>query len=144
MSDESRRVLDLLAQGKVSVSEAEQLLKALGGEPAGSASSSASAPAAPNSKPKYLCIHVEPTENRAGRNKGPVNIRLPLDFLRSGIKLAGIMPEVVQGQLAEKLREKGIDVSRMKPEQMDDIIAALADLNMDVDSDRSKVRIYCE
>jgi hypothetical protein len=54
------------------------------------------------------------------------------------------MPEVVQGRVAEKLREKGIDITRMKPDQIEDIIATLSELHLDVDSDRSKVRIYCE
>jgi hypothetical protein len=87
---------------------------------------------------------VEPLAGCSNREKGPVNIRLPLDFLRSGIKLAGIMPDVVQGRVAEKLREKGIDVTKMKPDQIEDIIATLSDLHLDVDSDHNKVRIYCE
>ncbi len=33
MSDERRRVLDLLAQGKITVDEADQLLRALGATP---------------------------------------------------------------------------------------------------------------
>jgi hypothetical protein len=32
----------------------------------------------------------------------------------------------------------------MKPDQLEDIIATLSDLHLDVDSDRNKVRIYCE
>jgi len=145
MNEESRRILDLLAQGKITVSEAEQLLKAVGDTQKESTPGTEplTSTAGEKTKPKYLCINVEPLEGNS-RHKGPVNVRLPLDFLRSGIKLAGIMPDVVQGRVAEKLREKGIDVTKMKPDQLEDIIATLSDLHLDVDSDRNKVRIYCE
>jgi hypothetical protein len=113
MNEESRRILDLLAQGKITVSEAEQLLKAVGGTPkdATPGTEPITSPGGDKTKPRYLCINVEPLEG-SSHHKGPVNIRLPLDFLRSGIKLAGIMPDVVQGRVAEKLREKGIDVTK--------------------------------
>src|ERR1051326_2250199 len=125
MNEESRRVLDLLAQGKITVSEAEQLLNAISAaarESPASTTEPKPAPGGEKSKPRYLCVNVVPLAG-TGREKGPVNIRLPLNVLRSGIKLAGIMPDVIQGRVAERLHEKGIDITSMKPDQIEDVIA---------------------
>jgi hypothetical protein len=147
MNPESQRVLELLSQGKITVAEAEQLLKAVSNEATGDSTPNASpnpSPSGDKPKPKYLCVNIEPLPGAGSRHKGPVNIRLPLDVLRSGIKLAGIMPGIMQGRLAERLHEKGIDFTGMKPDQFEAVVATLSDLHLDVDSDRSRVRIYCE
>lgn len=151
-TEESRRVLDLLAEGKITVSEAEQLLQALNAAPKAEPASNASAGSTVHGdkpKRKYMCIKVEPSHGAGGELRGPRNIRLPLEFLRSGIKLAGVMPGMmpgIQNHIAERMREKGIDidVGRMKPEQVDEFITQLSELNLDFDSDRGHVRIYCE
>ena len=63
MSEERRRVLEMLAQGKISVAEAEQLLKAVGAAdaaPAGDAASAASGASGARAAGafKYLHVHV--------------------------------------------------------------------------------------
>ena len=56
MSDDTRRILDLVAQGKITVDEAQQLLSALNAPPA---DPSASGPdAAERPKPKWMRIAI--------------------------------------------------------------------------------------
>src|SRR5262245_54143589 len=150
MSEDSRRVLDMLAQGKINVTEAEHLLQALGEGPAARKSAPAeeakATPEGEKRKPRFLRIEVIPIPGGGSHHKGPVNIRLPLGFLRSGIKLAGIMPDYWQGRWGERLRERGfdIDVDKMRPEDVEKLIATLGELSLDVNSDKEKVRIFCE
>jgi hypothetical protein len=44
------------------------------------------------------------------------------------------------------MEEKGVDfdLSQITPENLDDIVAQLRDLTVDVDSQSAKVRVYCE
>jgi SHOCT-like domain len=147
MSEESRRVLDMLAQGKITVADAEQLLQALKEHPeSGSSEAPNAAPEGEKPKPKFLCVLVQPVHGAGSRHQGPVNIRLPLGFLRSGIKLAAVMPDFMKGRVNEHLKEHGIDfdAARMKPENLDALIATLSELNLEIDSEKDKVRIFCE
>ena len=69
MSDESRRVLEMLSQGKVTVEEADQLLAALGPPPA--ASTKPGATGGETAAPKYLRITVTRTRGGLGEGEGP-------------------------------------------------------------------------
>jgi hypothetical protein len=147
MSEESRRVLDMLAQGKISVADAEQLLQALKEGPEAAVSVPPQAPPeGEKPKPKFFCVQVQPVPGGGSLHQGPVNIRLPLGFLRSGIKLAAVMPDFMKVRVNEHLKEHGIDfdAARMKPENLDALIATLSELNLEIDSDKDKVRIFCE
>ncbi len=75
-----------------------------------------------------------------------VNIRVPFQLLRAGVKLANFMPPEARMQVNEALREKGIDfdVSQIKPENLDDLIEQLQDVVVDMDSGRAKVKVFCE
>jgi len=39
-----------------------------------------------------------------------VNIRIPFQLLRAGIKLASVVPVDVQGKVNDALKEKGINI----------------------------------
>ena len=147
MSDESRRVLDMLSQGKITVADAEQLLQALNETPKAAAADEAKTSAeGEKAKPKYFCVVVEPSPGASNRHQRPVSIRLPLGILRAGIKLAAVMPESMQVRVNQHLKERGIDldVARMKPESLEALLSSLGELKLDVDSDEEKVRIFCE
>lgn len=91
--------------------------------------------AAPGSKLRYLRIVVD----KPGDDQ--VNIRVPLAFIRAGMKLFGVIPP----QAAEKLAEKGIDLSALRDLKGGELVDELKDLHVDVDSKNGeKVRIYCE
>jgi DNA-directed RNA polymerase subunit F len=141
MNEERRKILDMLAQGKITVDEAEKLLSAI------SQSSSESAEGEKTERkalPKYLRVVVEPGPKSASEEK--VNIRVPFQLLRAGIKLASVVPVDVQGKVDEALKDKGvnIDLSKITPDNIEEVLEHLRELTVDVDSIEEKVRIFCE
>jgi hypothetical protein len=141
--DEKKKILEMLSNGKITVAEAEQLLGAVGqgSETAPSASAGASFE---KKKPRFLRIEVK----TQGENGGPgdnVNVRVPFNLLRAGVRLASLMPANVRGQVQEGLDSSGLnlDLSKVKPEDLDQIVDQLADLQVDVDG-KDKVKIFVE
>jgi hypothetical protein len=138
MNEEKRRILDLLAQGKVTVEEAEKLLAAVG-EPGAEGAPDA----AGHRSWKYLRVQVEPGPGSEHRDR--VNIRVPFKLIRAGLKFAAFIPQTAQGPINEALKEKGmnVDFSKISPQDLEDLIVNLDDLTVDVEG-KDKVRIYCE
>jgi len=141
MSEERRKILEMLSQGKIDVDEAEKLLAAIS-EPS-SESEKGDKPEKENF-PKYLRVVVEPGPESVKGEK--VNIRVPFSLLRAGIKLASLVPVDVQGKVNEHLKEKGvnIDLSNITSENLEELLVHLNDLTVNVDSKEEKVRIFCE
>ena len=147
MSDEKRKILELLASDKINVDEAERLLKALG-EPSKKEEREDSFDRRddtdrprPSHKPKYLNISIKPKEGRSGEK---VNVRVPLFILRTGLKFGGIMPDAAKEKINKALGQKGIDISKMDEQAFEDLVSGLNDLAISIDDDDEKVRIYCE
>jgi len=139
VSEERKKILKLLASGKISVDEAEKLLSAISA-PDGESRSGAKAE---TSKPKYLRVVVEPGPGSEKAEK--VNIRVPIKLIRAGIKLASFLPSDVQGKVDSALKQKGIslDFSQFNKANMEEIVESLRDLTVDVDG-QERVRITCE
>lgn len=130
----------MLSQGKISASEAESLLDAL---PAGSASN-ASESSPSNTAPKYLRVLVEGHE---GEHGGKVNVRVPLNLIRAGVRLAALLPTGVYDQVNKALKENGVDfdVSKVRPENLEELVQHLNELTVDVEGNNGeKVRVFCE
>lgn len=146
MIEERRQILEMLASGKIATSEAESLLSALNKSSA-SANSSQTPNSFQNPKPKYLRVVVE-SDGEHGDAESPtkVNIKIPIQLLKAGVKLAGFIPNAAKDQINEALRENGmnVDVSQIKPDNIDELIENLNDLTIDVDEKHNKVRIFCE
>ena len=136
MSENRRQILDMLAQGKITADEAERLLSALEREPAGETRR--------NDKIKYLRVVVDAHDDVDGPTK--VNVRVPMQLLRAGVKLTSIIPPRARTEVNEALHKEGIDVDigKLTPESLEDIVEQLRDLQVDVDHERAKVRIFCE
>ena len=146
MSENRRQILEMLAQGKISADEAERLIAALEREPAAGASAAAeTVPAKP--RPKYLRVLVE-SLNLHSHNGSPtkVNIRVPMQLLRAGVRLGALIPPQARERANEALREKGVnfDLNQIKPENLEALIEQINDLSIDVDEDHAKVRNFCE
>lgn len=143
MSENRRRILEMLANGRINAGEAERLLSALDNGPNVEA-----APARSFGNSKYLRILVERQPERAGDEETKVNIRVPLQLLRAGVKLKSLLPDEARDQLNEALREKGVafDVNQFKAENLDELLENLNDLTIDIDkkSRKAKVRMFCE
>jgi hypothetical protein len=146
MKEERRKILNMLGEGKISAQEADALLDALSLSAAAEAAPLAvMAPtrAAATTAPKYLRVLVEGNED-GKENK--VNVRVPFDLIRAGMRLAALLPAVAYQPVNRALKENGLDldVSKIKPENLEDLVAHLQELSIDVDDGSEKVRIFCE
>jgi len=158
MNENRRQILEMLAAGKITASEADQLLSALepdttthAGTFTGSfAGSNSSEGPTVKTRAKYLRVLVEADESMTGM-KGPttVNVRVPMQLLRAGVRLASLIPAQAHDQLDEALSRHGVPItlSQIKPENLEELIDHLEDLSVDVDGkegNNTKVRVFCE
>jgi hypothetical protein len=143
MKEERRKILDMLAEGKISVDEAEKLLAAISINEADQKQSIEESSKGVKFPFKYLRVQVEPGSNSGSGER--VNIRVPLKLIRAGLKWAAFIPKDVQGKVDKALSEQGIDMdfSRIKPEDLEDIVTSLNDLTIDVEG-KETVKIFCE
>jgi SHOCT-like protein len=146
MNEHRREILDMLAAGKITPDEADRLLAALDkdkdkdkGQPAGSSSSA-------KPQPKYIRVLVEAENENARGGPMKVNVRVPMQLLRAGVRLASLIPEQARDRVNEALHEKGVvfDLNQIKPENLEEIVDQLNDLTVDVDQSNTKVRVFCE
>jgi DUF4097 and DUF4098 domain-containing protein YvlB len=137
MKNEKKRILEMLSKKKITVDEAERLLSALG-EGSGNG-------AEPSRKthPKYLRVQVEPAGPESQGER--VNIRVPMNLIRAGLKWVSFIPKEVQGKMKTAFMEKGIDVdfNKLKADDLEELVQNLNDLEVEVDG-HDKVRVYCE
>jgi hypothetical protein len=141
MNEERRRILNMLAQNKITAQEAEELLDAMSLPPATGAADGGGAPAA---DPKFLRVLVEDAEDG---QTGKVNVRVPFQLIRAGVRLAALIPAAAHGPVNRALQQQGIDidVSKLKPEDFENLVQHLRDLTVDVEGAHGeKVRVFCE
>lgn len=139
MSEERRRILDMLAAGRINAEEADKLLAALSEADEGSRSGGEGG----GSGSKYLRILVEPGPQSERQDK--VNIRVPLRLIRAGLKWAAFVPKEVQSKVSETLKERGLamDWTKITSEDLESLVSELNDLTVDVEG-KEKIRIFCE
>jgi hypothetical protein len=150
MGDDRRQILEMLAGGKITADEAERLILALekSSEAVGGASGGTATASKP--RPKYLRVLVEGDEQMTGWKGGTtVNVRVPMQLLRAGVRLAGLIPAQAHDQLDQAFSQHGVGVtlSQIKPENLEELIEHLDDLTVDVDGkdgNPMKVRVFCE
>ncbi|MGD0731254.1 MAG: hypothetical protein ABR956_08315 [Terracidiphilus sp.] len=146
MNENRRQILEMLSAGKVTADEAERLIAALEGPPSSiNGFGTDEAPVKVKTKVKYLRVLVEATEK-----EGPttVNVRVPMQLLRAGVRLASLIPAQAHEHLDEALSRHGVPLtlSQIKPENLEELIDHLEDLTVDVDAsqNQAKVRVFCE
>jgi SHOCT-like protein len=145
MSDETRRVLELLAQGKVTVDEADQLLRAIKDQGhRAEASSPANDAIAGKTRPRFLRVHVH-KPGKPGREDKDVNIRVPMAVIRGGMRLGTMIPGL-HSSMNARLRERGIDVDlgKIDPAALESMLSEMGEINIDVAQTGEQVRITCE
>jgi hypothetical protein len=147
MSEHRRQVLQMLAEGKINADEAERLIAAM--EQPTRTSEPDSVPST-KTPPKFLRVQVDSEENDGHEGPTKVNVRVPMQLLRAGVRLAGLIPSQALHQANEAIHAKGIpfDLSQIKPENLEELVEQLNDLTVDVDqreaNQKVKVRVYCE
>lgn len=148
MTDNTKRILEMVAEKKISVGEAQRLLDLVDQEnparPSGQDTSAAEG--ASKRFPKYLRVVVEPANgNKLDSGAERVNIRVPVALIRAGMKLTSLIPTGAVEKANEALKEKGIDMdlNKIKAADIEPLIDALTELEIDVDG-KEKVRVYME
>jgi hypothetical protein len=146
MNEQRRHVLEMLAQGQITADEAERLIAALeGGTPA-------AAPSNGGAKPKYLRVLVDAAEEASDHGPVKVNVRVPMQLLRAGVRLVSLIPVQAREHVNDALHEHGmnVDLGQIKAEDLETLVDQLNDLTVDVDVDnpneksKVKVRVFCE
>jgi hypothetical protein len=151
MGDSQKKILQLLAEGKISVDEASRLLY-LTGE--GSRAEKPVDESGSRADPKYLYVKVEPKEGHSDRgpwdrgfhDPGRVNVRIPVALIRAGMKLTALVPPHVAEDVNKAMSEKGIrfDLRNLKDQDIEQLIGALSETEINVDSDEATVRVYAQ
>jgi hypothetical protein len=131
MSVESKKVLEMLMEGKITAADAERLLDKLSASPETIADGTTKGTIPGSGVKKFLRVMIE-------RPLGAdVNVRVPLTFVRSGISLAGVLPPKVM----EQLQQEGIDPRFFMQHASD----TLDELNVDMETKTGKrIRVFCE
>ncbi|HEV8147377.1 MAG TPA: hypothetical protein VGP79_13385 [Bryobacteraceae bacterium] len=132
MSEETRKVLEMLSTGKISVAEAEQLLRAV--ETATETEKSAA--------PRYFRILVNKAA-REGRKAENVNIRVPMTVVRGGLRLSALFPGMLGKNKIQLDNGTELDLSKIHYTDLEAMIKDIGELTVDVDGD-AQVRIRCE
>jgi hypothetical protein len=143
MNEQRRQILQMLAEGKITADEAERLIDALEREQPESAPTAAPRP---KPRPKYLRLVVNWEDDSGGDGPGRVNIRVPLQLLRAGVRLTSLIPPQALTRLNAELTRSGvpIDLTQLKPQHIEELIEQLDELTIDVDDADSKVQVFCE
>lgn len=150
MNEHRRQILQMLSEGKISADEAERLIAAMEAPPSFSTFSENGSATAGKARPKYLRVVVDSQDD--GGHDGPtkVNVRVPMQLLRAGVRLAGLIPAPALRRANEAMQEQGvpIDLTQIKPENLEELVDHLNDLTVDVDQKEAgakvKVRVFCE
>jgi polyhydroxyalkanoate synthesis regulator phasin len=140
MNEQARQILQMLAEGKVTADEAERLIDAL--ERQELASPAGAEPRAKR-RPKYLRVVLEDNSEEAPSH---INVRVPLQLLRAGVRLTSLIPPRALTQLNAKLDESGVpvDLTQLRPQDIEELVDQLDDVTVDVDDPTSKIRVFCE
>jgi hypothetical protein len=134
MSEETRKVLEMLSNGKINVQEAEQLLQAIA-TPGRAEEKKA--------EPRYFRILVNKPA-REGKKAENVNIRVPMTVVRGGLRLSALFPGVLGKKKIQLDNGTELDLSKVHYSDLEAMIKDIGELTVDVDGDDAQVRIRCE
>ncbi len=139
MNENSRRVLEMLSEGKVSVDEAECLLSLVDEGPEATAVVQSLAPPRTGSA-RYLRVTVDSDEDEH------VDVRVPLALIKAGVKLHTLLPAQAATGINAALQDNGIDVDidNLRTQDLEQLIDALSEIEINVQDRDDKVRVYCE
>jgi hypothetical protein len=139
MNEQRKDVLGMLAEGKITAEEAERLITALERDQP----PVAALEARPKGRAKYLRLTVDTLENG---EQGRVDVRVPLQLLRAGVRLAALIPPQALERANTELSKSGVpfDLTQLKPEQLEALVDHLDEMTLEVDQPDAKVRVFCE
>jgi SHOCT-like protein len=151
-TDDTRRILDMLAGGKITVDEADRLLKALAADrptdaaPAGGTTGR-------DARPRWFRINIRKPAKADGHAAKDVNIRVPIAVVKGGMRLGAIIASFAGEKAAQRMKARGVDLdlstingdlSRMNGDEFAAFLTSLDDMNIEIDDGKSQVRITAE
>lgn len=139
MNENSRRVLEMLSEGKVSVDEAERLISLVDEGPEATAAVQPLAPPRTGAA-RYLRVTID------SDGEEHVDVRVPLALIKAGVRLHTLLPEQAAQGINKALKRNGIDVDihNLRTEELDPLIDALSEIEVNIHDGDDKVRVYCE
>lgn len=140
MNEERKRILKMLAEGKISTNEAEDLLDALGKSDSRQSDQDSGPALLKIKNVKYIYVKV------LSAREDNVDVRVPLGLIRAGMKLTTLIPTQAMDHINSAMREKGMsfDLNSIKPDDIEELIRNLADMEVNVKSKNGDtVRVYC-
>jgi len=130
----------MLSEGKISPEEAEKLLNAIDDQaiPAGTGSSFLD-----SMDNKNLYVQVEPKD---GKSSERVSVKVPFALLKAGLNIAGLIPKDAQDKINTSMTDKGINfnLDDISPDNIKEIMTALEEFTVDIDTDDSSIQVYCK
>jgi polyhydroxyalkanoate synthesis regulator phasin len=138
MNEQRRQVLQMLAEGKITADEAERLIDALERDEPESQGSR------PKRRPKYLRVVMDDSSSADGPSR--INIRVPLQLLRAGVRLTSLVPPQALAKANAELTKSGvpIDLTELKPQHLEELIDQLDEVTVDIDDPDTKMQVFCE
>ena len=141
MSEERRKILEMLAEGKVSAEEAERLLDAVE-QPASDSVRDTPVRTMPEGMPEYLYVRVEPKDGAAESDQ--VKVTVPLALVKAGINFMSLLPKDARKDVESAIEESGFDLNldKLSGAEADAFLMALKELVVDVETKDNTVKIY--
>ncbi len=134
MNNSRMKILEMLAEGKITADEASALLEKVNVSDR-TESHTRETVAPPEGMPRYLRVVVDSSDG------DKVNVKVPMSLIRTGIKLSALMP----ADAADAVKDHGIDLSSLRDLPTEELIEALRELEVNVDSaDGDTVRVFTE
>ena len=139
MNENSRRVLEMLSEGKVSVDEAERLLSLVDAEPETTTAVQPLAPPRPGAA-RYLRVTIDSDDDEH------IDVRVPLALIKAGVKLHTLLPAQAATGINTALQDNGInvDIDNLRTEDLEQLIDAISEIEVNIQDGDDKVRVYCE
>jgi hypothetical protein len=145
MSDNRKKILEMLDAKKISVDEAMKLLQAIDGSGKAFAFAAGHKTIEPR-KIKYLRVLVDNPKGDSTDSPERVNVRVPVSLIRAGMKFTQLIPREAGDKVEAELQARGISLNfkGFKDDDIDQLIESLAELEVDIDGGEGKVRVFAE
>jgi hypothetical protein len=150
-TDDARRILDMLQEGKITVDEADRLLKALTAHRPPETATAGTATDG-RERVRWIRINIQKPANDGHKAKN-VNIRVPIAVVKGGMRLGAIIGTFAGDKAARKMKAQGLDIdmakissdlSQMNGPEFDEFLRSLNETNIEIDDGKSQVRITTE
>lgn len=106
--EERRKILEMVAQGKLSPDEAERLLSALKEQ---------------ETPARFLKVRVYDRN----KNKLKVKVDIPISVLKVGTKIGAVFKGMIPANFKNKMANHGISLEEFTPEMIDQILDEVAE-----------------